>query len=285
MGAAIAAAARTAGQAEVFWCQAGRSKATAGRAAEAGIRPLPDLGALLSACDVVLAICPPAAAEELADEVAVAGFDGVYVEANAISVARAERIAYRLNGAGVRIVDGAIIGPPPVAGRSARLYLAGPEPESLLVADMFSTGPVEAVLLPRSVGAASALKMAYASYQKTARTLAAVAHALAARYGLTDQLLEEAHRLTISPLADPGYTPGVAARAWRWGPEMHEVADTLAAAGLPTDLATAAAAVLGLWEDDRDNWDISLDSALGRLASETTYPAANPPPPSSRTHS
>ncbi|WP_432111013.1 DUF1932 domain-containing protein [Streptomyces sp. YPW6] len=34
-------------------------------------------------------------------------------------------------------------------------------------------------------------------------------------------------------LSDPEYLPSVAARDWRWAPEMEEVADTLRAADLP----------------------------------------------------
>jgi hypothetical protein len=38
--------------------------------------------------------------------------------------------------------------------------------------------------------------------------------------------------------------PSVAARAWRWAPELIEVADTLEAQHLPPDLALATASVL-----------------------------------------
>ena len=37
--------------------------------------------------------------------------------------------------------------------------------------------------------------------------------------------------------------------AWRWAPEMHEVADTLSDQHLPTDLALALANVLQRWAD------------------------------------
>ena len=123
MGAAVAAAVR---RARVLWCPAGRSAATAERARAAGLEPAADLAGLLDACDIVLSICPPAAAEDLASQVADLRYRGTYVEANAISRERMLRIGDRITGAGGRIVDGSIIGPPPVDGAAARLYLAGP---------------------------------------------------------------------------------------------------------------------------------------------------------------
>ncbi|MHA6796003.1 DUF1932 domain-containing protein [Pseudonocardia bannensis] len=268
MGVAIAAAAAARGH-EILWCSAGRSPATVDRAAAAGLTPVPDLAGLLAASDVVLSICPPASAGDVAGEVAAAGFGGLYVEANAISVERVEGICRLLERAGARAVDGAIIGPPPGEGRSARLYLAGEPADLGVVAGIFATGPVEAVSLSGGIGAASALKMAFAGYQKAARTLAGVAHALAGQHGVTAELLAESRRMPGNQLADPDYLPGVAARAWRWAPEMHEVADTLAAAGLPTELARAAADVLRRWEPDRDNWSLTLEQTLSHLAAPT----------------
>lgn len=264
MGAAVAAAIVAAGH-PVRWCAAGRSAATGRRAAAAGLTAVPDLAALVDAADVVLSICPPAAAEELAGAVADTGYAGLFVEANAVAVARMERIAARLRGVGARVVDASIIGPPPVDGRTARLHLAGDPADVAAVAALVEGGPVRPVTLGDGIGAASALKMAFAGYQKATRALAAVAHGLAAHHGVTTELLAEAARMPSDALADPGYVPSVAARAWRWGPEMREVAATLAAAGLPTELATAAAAVLARWEPDRDR-EMSLEQALAALA-------------------
>lgn len=50
-------------------------------------------------------------------------------------------------------------------------------------------------------------------------------------------------------LTNRDYLPSVAARAWRWAPEMHEVADTLNDQHLPTNLALATANVLQRWTD------------------------------------
>ncbi|HET6550317.1 MAG TPA: NAD(P)-binding domain-containing protein, partial [Solirubrobacter sp.] len=82
MGAAIAAALAATG-ADVLWASDGRSEATAARAGRAGLRDAGDAAAVARAADVLLSVCPPHAAAAVARS--VAGFEGVYVEANAVS--------------------------------------------------------------------------------------------------------------------------------------------------------------------------------------------------------
>ncbi|MFF3431995.1 hypothetical protein [Streptomyces sp. NPDC002602] len=60
--------------------------------------------------------------------------------------------------------------------------------------------------------------MAFGGYQKAARTLAAVAHALADDHGVGDLLVEEARTMPEFILADRDYIPSVAARASRRNP-------------------------------------------------------------------
>jgi hypothetical protein len=110
--------------------------------------------------------------------------------------------------------------------------------------------------------------MAYAGYNKASSALAAVAHALAADYGVTEHLLVEAARTKRSALSELDELPGLVDRAWRWAPEMLEVADTLRAAGLPDDFAKAAAAVLDHWSADKENPTISAEDFFGRLHSD-----------------
>src|SRR3954471_18517658 len=137
MGATIGRAVRG----EVLWCPDGRGPATRQRAAEF-TATAPD--ELLARADVVLSICPPAAAEDVA--ASVAGFGGVYVDANAISPMRSARLGEPF---GERFVDGGIIGG---AGGDVRLYLCGPRAGE--VAALFS-GAVEAIDLGPEIGRAS----------------------------------------------------------------------------------------------------------------------------------
>ena len=61
MGAAVGAALRSAGH-DVVWASAGRSGATAERAAAAGLRDIGTAAEMTEACDVVVSVCPPHAA-------------------------------------------------------------------------------------------------------------------------------------------------------------------------------------------------------------------------------
>lgn len=247
MGAAIAAQITINGH-TVLWCPDGRSTATLRRAEDAGLRPA-SFGELVSNSDVILSICPPTVAEEIATTVAGLEYRGIYVEANAISPARMHRIAHRFTGAGTVVIDGSIFGSPPGGQSAARLYLAGAPTASRQVADLFTGSLVEPVMLGEQSGQASALKMTFACFQRTSRAAAALAHALADDHGVTDALLVEAERMPRDILANRDFLPSVAARAWRWAPEMHEVADTLRAQYLPPDLALATAEIMRHWAD------------------------------------
>ncbi len=261
MGAAVAGQAIRAGT-PVAWWPAGRSADTARRAAQAGLEPVDDLGDLLAASDIVISLCPPAAAEEVAEQVAARSYRGLFVEANAIGPARTARIAELMDA---EVVDGCVIGPPPTDAVSARLYLSGPAEQVGRVAAVFAGTRLEPEPLDGPVGQASALKLAFASYNKAAQALAAVSYALADHYGLREQLYAEARRIAGAALADPAGLPSAAARAWRWSPEMDEAAETLADAGLPVEFARAAAAVFDRWAAAKDDFDMDLDTALDLL--------------------
>ncbi|MBV8539342.1 MAG: NAD(P)-dependent oxidoreductase [Pseudonocardiales bacterium] len=263
MGAAIAAQFVANGH-TVLWCPDGRSAATAHRADQAGLHPVP-LVEFLRQSRLVLSICSPAAAEDVATDVAHLEYNGIYVDANAISPVRMHRITARLTEAGAEVIDGCIFGAPPGGHPPARLYLAGPESARRRVADLLTGTLAEPVHLGEQLGQASAVKMAFACYQKASRALAALAHALADDLDVTEALLAEAERMPRDILANRDYLPSVASRAWRWAPEMREVADTLRAHQLPVDLALATAEVLQRWHDNSPVPTDSPTAALRRL--------------------
>jgi 3-hydroxyisobutyrate dehydrogenase-like beta-hydroxyacid dehydrogenase len=217
MGAAVGRAVRG----DILWASDGRSEATRSRAA--GFTDVGTVSELVRSSDVVLSICPPAIAEEVAEQVFGLGFDGLFVEANAISPARMRRIA-ELGG---RVVDSSIIG-----AKGISLYLAGDEAPA--VAELFAGSEVAAIDLGKEIGAASALKMAFGGWNKIGIALTAQAHAIARAYGVTEWL--EAEGVPADRL------PRVVYRAWRWAPEMEEIADTCAEVDFPDGVARGAAA-------------------------------------------
>ncbi|MFI2618502.1 DUF1932 domain-containing protein [Streptomyces sp. NPDC018584] len=266
MGAAVAAQAVAAGH-EVLWVPEGRSDATRRRAKDAGATACDSLDEALARSEIVLSICPPQAAEDVATTVADHAFSGVYVDANATNPQRMQRIAEEIRP-GTVVLDGAIFGPPPSSQRAARLYLAGEADAVDTMEPLFKDTALHVRRVSGGIGSASALKMAFASYQKAARTLAGVAHALADAHGVGDELTAEAQTMESNILSDPGYLPSVAARAWRWALEMEDIAETLRAANLPADMAEAAAAVMSRWEGDKDQYDLELADVLAHLRSQ-----------------
>ncbi|MET7653892.1 DUF1932 domain-containing protein [Streptomyces sp. NPDC005486] len=251
MGSAFGAQLRARGHI-VLWCPDGRSDTTRRRAERAGLEAaaLPEL---VSRSDVLLSLCPPAAAEETAGQVAELGMSEagtIYVDANAVSPSRVVSIADRL--APMPVIDAAVVGSPPVGGKSPTLYLSGAVEQADRIPELFTGTDVRTHVLGDSIGKASALKLAYSSYQKVSRVLAAVAYGAADTYGVADELLVIAARRTRSYLVETDYIPKTAARAWRWGPELEDAAALLADAGLPDSLMHAAAATLARWDGNRD---------------------------------
>uniref|UniRef100_UPI002F911C46 DUF1932 domain-containing protein n=1 Tax=Streptomyces virginiae TaxID=1961 RepID=UPI002F911C46 len=264
MGAAVAACA-AANATGVLWCAAGRSNASAARAAQFGLTSVATLSELLDRSDIVISLCPPAAAEDLARDVAEHGFTGVYVEANAINPERTKRIAELLEPA-ASVVDGGVVGSPPVRSKSPVLYLSGPAAATSRVEALFAGTVVQTATLGTEIGKASALKLSYAAFQKTSRVLVALAVGMAREHGVDQELIEVASRRSESYLAEPEYVAKTAARAWRWGPELDEAADALAAVGLPPEMLRAAASTLARWDDVKDDGTLTLTDALDRLA-------------------
>jgi 3-hydroxyisobutyrate dehydrogenase-like beta-hydroxyacid dehydrogenase len=265
MGAAFGAQLHARGH-RVLWCPVGRSDATRRRAEDAGLVPT-SLSELVSRCEVLLSLCPPAAAESTAADVAEfkAGGDTVYVEANAVAPAGVQRVADCL--APMPVVDAAVVGSPPVRGKSPTLYLSGAGEHTGRIVELFAGTDVRTHVLGERIGTASALKLAYTSYQKVSRVLAALAYGAAESYGVGDELLAIAAKRTGSYLVETEYIPKTAARAWRWGPEVEEAAALLADAGLPDSLMHAAAATLAHWDRSKDQ-QLDLPEALEMLRTE-----------------
>jgi len=241
MGSVLGKIVRTGGF-QVLWASEGRSQASQVRAEAAGLVDARTLAALVKQSDVIVSVCPPHAALDTARRVVAQRFSGVYIDANAISPKTARAVGRLLEGAGARLVDGSIIGPPPTTPGTTRFYLSGAAaPEA---ATLFKGGPVEAIVLDGPPGAASALKVAYAAYTKGTTALLLAIRALAIKEGVEGTLLQEWRRSQPDLAARPESTlQGSVRKAWRFVGEMEESAATFAEAGLPDGFSRAAAAV------------------------------------------
>ena len=239
MGSTVGAAA-AANVRSVIWASSGRSPRTVARAVAAELVDVNTLEQLVHQSDVVVSVCPPHAAEEMARQVAALGYGGVYLDANAISPQRGLRIAAIMEESGVTFVDGGIVGGPTRVRGRTRLYLSGTEAH--IASQCFAQGPLEAIVIEGPVGAASALKMGYAAYTKGTSALTASILAMVTHNGVRDALLRE------WGLSHPGLTERAfsdvrrnALKAWRFVGEMDEIAATFIDAGLPGGFHEAAA--------------------------------------------
>ena len=233
MGAAVAAQLVSRGI-PVLWASEGRSRETARRA-----EAFEDVGtadALAARSDVILSICPPHAAHEVAGS--VAGFEGIYVDANAIAPATAREVL----DAFVRGVDGGIVGGPsgasslPLGARRARRRGAVRGHRSRSRASYRT-----------EIGAASAVKVTFAAWTKgTAAMLLAILE-LARAEGVEDALLAEWEESlpellpggSRAPVAPPTRRAGAGSARWRRSPRRSP------RTVFPTGSTEAAAEVFG----------------------------------------
>ena len=250
MGAAVGASVVAAGS-QVMWASDGRSTATCARAERAGLEDVGWMNGLVNRSELILSVCPPGAAEGVAEEITSLGFNRVYVDANAVSPATARRMAARIEETGAHFVDGGIIGLPPWTAGEARLYLSGPE--AMRAARMLTGGPLEIVVLDAPVGAASALKMAYAAWTKGTSALLTGVEALALAEGVHGALMSEFGDTQPDVLPRSARLGSAAAKAWRWVAEMEEIAASFEAVGLPPGFHEASAEVFRRLEGFKDD--------------------------------
>lgn len=229
-----------------LWVSTGRSDASRARAVAAGLVDAGSLRALVERCDTIVSICPPDRAIELARSVAGTGFAGVYVDANAVSPMTTKAIGDLFE----RYVDGGIVGPPAIEVGTTRMYLSGDDAAD--TARRWDGSALDVRAIDGGVGAASALKMLFAGWTKGTSALLLAINAAAVAHGVADHLRDEwSISLPDLPQRSARTATGTAPKAWRFEGEMHEVAATLEAAGLPSEFHRGAAEIYRRLADHR----------------------------------
>ncbi len=238
MGIYVAESIQNSGYA-VCWASEGRSRQTRDRAEKFNLVDTVTLAALCETCPIIISVCPPHAAEEVAEQVLAQSYQGLYLDVNAIAPQRAVRIGQKMKAARVDFVDGGIIGVPVREPGKTWLYLSGDKAEEAVT--LCSAGPLETCAIGESIGRASALKMCYAAYTKG--TTALLSAILA-----TAEVLDVRGELQTQWSRDwPNFgeqaaerVRRVTAKAWRFAGEMAEIAATFREAGLPGEFHAAA---------------------------------------------
>jgi 3-hydroxyisobutyrate dehydrogenase-like beta-hydroxyacid dehydrogenase len=262
MGASVGAAAANAGN-RVLWASQGRSEATRKRAERGALEDCATVARMAETCEILLSVCPPHAAEEVAAEVAGCGFKGILVDGNAISPARTRRIAAIIEKGGGTLTDGGIIGGPAwQAGSGTTFYLSGEHAGE--IAACFAGSPLRTSVIGGGIGAASALKMCYAANTKGGTALMAAILAVAEKEGvradLEKQWGEEATRQNQRRVL------GSTGRAWRFTGEMREISATFADAGIPGGFHAAAAELFERLSGFKDTPELpAIEAVLERL--------------------
>lgn len=228
MGSAMARELRQHGV-RVLTSLSGRSEKSAARAQAAGFEVMPDDAALAREADFVLSVVPPSAAialaERLARAIARARRKPVYVDCNAVAPKTVLRVAEILAPAGCPVVDAAIFGGPTSGKPGTVLYVSGPD--AARVAPLGELG-LKVRVLDGPVGAASALKLSFAGINKGFTALGAAMVLTAVRTGSAKGLLEQladTQPAILTYLAR--FVPAMLPKAYRWEPEMREIADFL----------------------------------------------------------
>ena len=259
MGQAVAARLKACGF-EVFTALEGRSPRTAELARKAGLEDCGSVERLVGTCDAVFSILNPAAALQKAQEVAgamrAAGRKILFVDCNAIAPQTGNDIARLITDAGGTFVDGGLIGPPPRGKAKVRLYVSGPEAE---VIGRIKDEQLVVRVVSERIGDASAVKMCYASVTKGAIALGVELLIAARRLGVEETL--RAEYLASQPeifewIISRSVT--MPPKAYRWVPEMLEIAKTFEGVGMTPRILQGAA----------DMFEMIAETPLGRETPE-----------------
>jgi 3-hydroxyisobutyrate dehydrogenase-like beta-hydroxyacid dehydrogenase len=228
-----------------------RSERTRQLAAAANIQDVGSLTQLVIESDVVLSVLVPAAAAEVAKEVAEVisnvAKQILYVDCNAIAPQKVKRIAQLIKSSGATFVDASIIGPPPRVPGRTRIYASGKQADEF---QQLRNYGLDIRVIGDEIGQASGLKMSYAALTKGLTAIGAELLIAAHRLGLDEQLWEEVSSsqpelAAILTRSIPSMTP----KAHRWIGEMEEIAETFKEIGLTERIFYGAADVYRLVKD------------------------------------
>jgi 3-hydroxyisobutyrate dehydrogenase-like beta-hydroxyacid dehydrogenase len=215
------------------------------------------LDELVACSEVIISVCPPDAAQQVAADVSATGFDGTYVDVNAIAPATARSIGARFD----HFVDGGVVGPPLEAAGTTRLYLSGDLAHE--VATLWEDTPLETRIVGGGAGSASAVKVCFAAWTKGTAALLLAIRALAAAEHVEEALLAEwATSLPALENQSTRAATGNAPKAWRFAGELDEIAKAFAAHDLPDGFAIAASDVYQRMSQFKDASDTTLQDVI-----------------------
>jgi 3-hydroxyisobutyrate dehydrogenase-like beta-hydroxyacid dehydrogenase len=242
MGGQVAVRLKSCGY-EIFTALEGRSKRTIALSAKAGVTDCGSVEKLVATCDVVISVLDPAAAVTKAREVAAGikatGKKIIFVNGNAVAPRTALEIDGIIRAAGGYCVDGSILRVTSKGKSELRLYVSGPEASVLT---QINDEILKIRVVGEKIGNASALKMCYGAFTKGALALGMELLLASHKLGVSEELAAEFE--DTQPEVYKwilGRTIGMAPKAYRYVPEMLEVATTFEDAGMTRRMMEGAA--------------------------------------------
>ena len=234
MGQAIAGRLKECGM-SVHAALDGRSDRTRSLARAAGLNDCGSMEALVGTCELVISVINPGEALSVARQAASAiGKTGrriAFADLNAVSPQTARDTDAMIRKAGGAFIDGGIIGPPPRGEKDRpRIYVSGPD---AYLFEQIKHPNLLVRVMSEHVGDASGIKMCYAAMTKGTTALAVELLVAARKLGV-EQALEKELRESRNDVFD-WQVKNIAVmppKAYRWVPEMQEIAKTFGELGM-----------------------------------------------------
>ncbi|RFU79102.1 hypothetical protein TARUN_3111 [Trichoderma arundinaceum] len=223
-----------------------RSEDTIERARNANVEILSSDLDLVQQCDVIFSVVPPRDAEATAQRIVDALSGGsrketlYFVDLNAVAPSTCKSIVALFEKARVpvKFIDACILGGPPSLKKSSEegkdpewdqpsIPISGPHSLSSLPDGEKLTSVLQLRSISPEIGAASGLKMCFASITKGFTALLTQSFTTAHRLGVVDELKQELNQMVPAILtrAEKG-VPGMPPKAYRWVREMEEISKT-----------------------------------------------------------
>ena len=252
----------------------GRSNRTRVLSREAGIEDIGSIGNLFDGVDIILSIMRPDKALEFVQSLAKISIQHsskpTIVDLNAIAPTTGKIAATEANGAGLRFIDGGIIGGPPKApqNQSPRLYVSGPGADELMALN--STG-LDFRNLGTEIGSASAIKMSYAAMTKGLTAIAINSTIIAKLAGVDAAFAEELNFSQPNLFAHmQKWLPDMCPKAYRWVGEMEEIGKTYNENNLPGELFYGIAKTYRIVEESVLGKEVVENRKNGKTAENVT---------------
>jgi 3-hydroxyisobutyrate dehydrogenase-like beta-hydroxyacid dehydrogenase len=249
----------------VFTALEKRSERSRRLAAEAGLVDLGSIAKLTAESDLIMSVMNPGAALEFAREAAetirAQTRKPVFIDCNAVAPDTMREIEAAMQAAGARCLDGGLIGPPPRGKAKVNLYVSGAGAGDMA---QLENEQLRVHVMSEKLGDASAVKMCYSAFNKGTQGVLLETLMAARRLGV----YEELEKQLLSSRADAynallNALPLLPPKAYRWVPEMHEIACTFAGVGMTPRI----------FQGEADMFELVAETPLGRETPENRDPA------------